>query len=54
MTIEDNDCSFGQVVFINDVNCNHFNFEKWNTPKRLLMQLIDHENPLVWWAQYVV
>jgi hypothetical protein len=31
IAIEDNDYFFGQVVFINDVNCNHFNFEKWNT-----------------------
>jgi hypothetical protein len=31
MTIEDNDYFFGQDVFTSDVNCNRFNFEKWNT-----------------------
>ncbi len=53
MTIEKDDLFFGQVVLVNDVT-NSILKSELNLFQRLLVQSIDHENPIVWLVEHVV
>jgi len=53
MTIENDDIFFGQTVFVNNVMISTLK-NGVQLFQQIFMGLINHEKPLVWWAQHLV
>jgi hypothetical protein len=53
MTIENDDVFFGQIMFANNVMISTLK-NGVQLFQQLFMGLINHEKPLVWWAQHLL